>query len=58
LIAYVNDIRPNAIPWHYSFVLTGRTDDYLARLGYLDTASAQPITRAWLAEHGVRPAGS
>ena len=26
LIAYVNEAEPGAIPWHYSFVLTGRTD--------------------------------
>ena len=58
LIQYVNEIQPDAIPWHYSFVLTGRTDDYLARLGYLDLASAEPITRAWLAENTLRPADS
>lgn len=54
LIDYVNQIQPDAIPWHYSFVLTGRADDYLARLGYLDIASAQPVTRTWLEGHGVR----
>ena len=54
LIQYVNEIEPDAIPWHYSYVLTGRTDDYLARLGYLDLASAQPISRAWLAENALR----
>ena len=54
LIAYVNEAEPGAIPWHYSFVLTGRTDTYLARLGYLDAVSAQPITRAWLAANPLR----
>ncbi len=54
LIAYVNDVEPGAIPWHSSFVLTGRADDYLARLGYLDAESAQPITREWLAANPLR----
>ena len=54
LISYVNEAEPGAIPWHYSFVLTGRTDDYLTRLGYLDETSVQPITRAWLAENPLR----
>jgi hypothetical protein len=55
LIQYVNEVEPGSIPWHYSFVLTGRTDDYLARLGYLDPASAQRITREWLAANPLRP---
>ena len=54
LIAYVNKVQPDAIPWHYSFVLTGRTDTYLGRLGYVDLGSAQPITRDWLAAHPLR----
>jgi hypothetical protein len=54
LIQYVNTVEPGSIPWHYSFVLTGRTDDYLARLGYLDPASAQHITRDWLAGNPLR----
>lgn len=54
LIAYVNEVEPGSIPWHYSFVLTGRTDDYLARLGYLDAGSAQRITREWLAANPLR----
>ena len=54
LIAYVNKVEPDAIPWHYSFVLTGRTDTYLGRLGYLDMRSAQPITREWLAANPLR----
>lgn len=54
LIGYVNEISPGAIPWHYSFILTGRTDTYLAGLGYVDVASAQPITRERLASHPVR----
>ena len=54
LIQYVNEVQPGSIPWHYSFVLTGRTDDYLARLGYLDAGSAQPVTREWLAANSLR----
>ena len=54
LIRYVNEVEPGSIPWHYSFVLTGRADDYLARLGYLDAGSAQPVTREWLAANSLR----
>jgi len=54
LIGYVNELSPGAIPWHHSFVLTGRADTYLAGLGYVDLESAQPITREWLAEHPLR----
>jgi hypothetical protein len=54
LIEYVNEVEPGSIPWHYSFVFTGRTDDYLARLGYLDAGSAEHITREWLAENPLR----
>lgn len=54
LIRYVNTVDPGAIPWHYSFIFTGRTDDYLARLGYLDPGSAVHVTRDWLAEHPLR----
>ena len=51
LVSYVNEVKADAIPWNYSLVLTGRADTYLARLGYLDIASAQPITRDWLRAH-------
>lgn len=54
LVTYVNRVRPDAIPWNYSLVLTGRADTYLARLGYVDLVSAQPITRAWLETHSLR----
>lgn len=54
LIEYVNTVEPGSIPWHYSFVFTGRTDEYLARLGYLDASSAQSITREWLAANPLR----
>jgi hypothetical protein len=54
LVSYVNQVRADAIPWNYSLVLTGRADSYLARLGYLDSASAQPITREWLERNPLR----
>ncbi|MGD2047003.1 MAG: DUF4105 domain-containing protein [Gemmatimonadota bacterium] len=54
LIRYVNTVDPGSIPWHYSFVFTGRTDEYLARLGYLDPGSAEHITRDWLAKRPLR----
>jgi hypothetical protein len=54
LAAYVNEVKAGAIPWNYSLVLTGRAEGYLARLGYLDLASAQPITRAWLESSSLR----
>jgi hypothetical protein len=54
LIAYVNKVEADAIPWHYSFMFTGRTDTYLGQLGYLDLASAQPITREWLTANPLR----
>lgn len=54
LVAYVNEVEPGAIPPHYSLVMTGRVDDYLARLGYLDAASAQPVTRTRLAARPLR----
>ena len=54
LIAYVNEVEPGAIPRHYSSILTGRADDHLASLGYLDVESAQHITREWLARNPLR----
>jgi hypothetical protein len=54
LIRYVNDSEPNAIPLHYSYVATGRVDDYLASLGYLDSTSSLAITRDYLASNTLR----
>ncbi len=54
LIQYVNESEPDAIPLHYSYVLTGHTAEYLGRLGYLDVASALRIDRAFLATNGLR----
>lgn len=54
LISYVNQVEPDAIPWHKSFILTGRADSYLTELGYLDGESAQAVTREWLAANPIR----
>ncbi|HSM07953.1 MAG TPA: DUF4105 domain-containing protein [Gemmatimonadota bacterium] len=54
LIEYVNQVEPGAIPRHFSSVLTGRADDHLRRLGYLDPDYALPITRDWLAANTIR----
>lgn len=54
LIRYVNQAEPGAIPHHYSSVLTGRADEHLRRLGYLDPAYALEVTREWLAENAIR----
>lgn len=54
LIEYVNQVEPGAIPRHYSSVLTGRADDHLRRLGYLDPDHARRITRDWLAANAIR----
>lgn len=54
LIRYVNESDPGAIPLHYSYVFTGRVDDYLKRLGYVDPEYSVDITVNYLAENGVR----
>ena len=54
LIEYVNQIRPGAIPWHFSFIFTGRTDEYLSELGYLDGGTGESITRERLATAPLR----
>ncbi len=54
LIRYVNESEPDAIPLHYSWVLTGTVDDYLGRLGYLDPESFLAITRDYLATNELR----
>lgn len=54
LIRYVNEAEPGALPRDLSWILTGRVDDYLERLGYLDRASALYIDRDWLATHDLR----
>jgi hypothetical protein len=54
LIRYVNETEPGAIPRHWSSVFTGRADDHLGELGYVDLASAVHITKGWLAENPLR----
>lgn len=54
LIRYVNQSEPGAIPDHWSSMLTGRADDHLGRLGYLNRDSAVRITRKWLAANALR----
>ena len=54
LIRYVNESEPGAIPVHYSYVLTGKADDHLAALGYLDAESSLTITRDYLASNRLR----
>lgn len=54
LIQYVNESEPDAIPMHYSYVLTGRVDEYLAKLGYMDSDDSLSIDRAFLASNSVR----
>lgn len=54
LIRYVNESEPNAIPLHYSYVFTGKADDHLAALGYLDQTSSLVITREYLASNNLR----
>jgi hypothetical protein len=54
LIQYVNESEPDAIPLHYSYVLTGRVDEYLETLGYLDAPSAVLIDRAYLDRTDIR----
>ena len=54
LIRYVNESEPDAIPVHYSYVFTGKVDDYLEKLGYLDPGYSLAITRDYLSAHELR----
>ena len=54
LIKYVNESEPGAIPFHFSYVFTGRVDDYLEQLGYLDGESALAVTREYLTINALR----
>ncbi|UCC23940.1 MAG: DUF4105 domain-containing protein [Gemmatimonadales bacterium] len=55
LIRYANESEPGSIPLHYSYVLTGKIDEYLERLGYLDPRGTRVIDGPGLAEEGLRP---
>jgi hypothetical protein len=54
LIKYVNESEPGAIPRHYSYMLTGKVDDYLEKLGYLDPEYSLAVTRDFLAANALR----
>ena len=54
LIRYANESRPGALPWHYSWILTGKVDEYLAELGYLDGSHSLLVDRTYLASNDVR----
>lgn len=54
LVRYVNESEPGAIPAHYSLVLTGKIDDYLRELSYLEQAYSRYITRDYLSSNNLR----
>ena len=54
LIKYVNESEPGAIPFHYSYALTGKVDEYLEQLGYKASDYSLPITRDFLKSHELR----
>lgn len=35
LASYINKSHPGSVPWHYSFIFTGKSAAYLEKLGYL-----------------------
>jgi len=35
LAYYANKAKPGSVPWHYSFILTGKSVEYLNKLGYI-----------------------
>ncbi|MCB0336680.1 MAG: DUF4105 domain-containing protein [Bdellovibrionales bacterium] len=39
LAHYINQTIPGSIPWHYSFIFTGKSAEYLTRLGYISEAA-------------------
>ena len=54
LVRYVNEAEPGAIPFHFSLVFTGKIDDYLKDLSYLDAIYAEYITREHLSSNELR----
>ena len=54
LIKYVNESEPGAIPFHYSYALTGKVDEYLERLGFKAPDYSLQITRDFLDSHELR----
>lgn len=55
LIRVANAVTPGAIPIHHSWVLTGRVDEYLERLGFLDPAATRTFGREDLLQGRLRP---
>lgn len=35
LASYINKSHPGSVPWHYSFIFTGKSAEYLEKLGYI-----------------------
>ena len=54
LIKYVNASEPGAIPFHYSYALTGKVDEYLEELGFKAADYSLHITRDFLASNALR----
>jgi hypothetical protein len=54
LIKYVNKSEPDAIPLHYSYVLTGKVAQYLEKLGYKNADYSLHITRDFLETNALR----
>ncbi len=54
LIKYVNESEPGAIPFHYSYALTGKVDEYLEQLGYKAPDYSLHINRDFLESHKLR----
>ena len=54
LIRYVNESEPGAIPFHYSYALTGKVDEYLEELGFKAADYSLHITREFLGLQELR----
>lgn len=54
LIEHVNASEPGAIPFHYSYALTGKVDEYLEELGYKASGYSLHITRDFLESNALR----
>ena len=54
LIKYVNESKPGAIPFHYSYAFTGKVDEYLEELGFKAADYSLQITRDYLASNALR----
>ena len=54
LIKYVNESKPGAIPFHYSYAFTGKVDEYLEELGFKAADYSLQITRDFLASQALR----